>query len=121
MSIIGEITEAPLEYAAEVVDLIGIAILLATAVRFLIHYVGFEIARVRGLDCVFRIRDMRLRLGSYILLALEFMIISDVVHSALKQTLDGLLGLGMLVLIRSAISFFLGLDLKETRQETAET
>lgn len=119
MSVIAEIAEAPLEFAAESVDLIGIAILLIAAVKFLLHYAGFEIARFRGIECVFQIRDMRLRLGSYILLGLEFMIISDVIHSALSRTLDDFLILGVLVLIRSALSFFLSLDLKDTREEKA--
>jgi len=121
MTVIGELAEAPLEYAAQCVDLVGITILLITAVRFLFHYAAFEIARFRHMECVFQIRDMRLRLGSYILLALEFMIISDIIHSALKRTLDDFLVLGILVVIRSVLSFFLSLDLKETREETAET
>lgn len=111
--------EAPLEFAATSIDLVGIAILLIAAVRFLFHYAGFEIARVRGMECVLQIRDMRLSLGSYILLGLEFMIVSDVIHSALSRTLDDFLILGVLVLIRSAISFFLNLDLKDTREERA--
>jgi uncharacterized membrane protein len=120
MTAIGELVETPLEYAAECVELIGIAILLITAVRFLFHYIAFETARVRGMKCVFQIRDMRLRLGSYLLLALEFMIISDIIHTALKRTLDDFFVLGILVVIRSALSFFLSLDLKETREEISE-
>lgn len=116
---IAELVEAPLEFAAEAIDLIGIAILLIAAVKFLFHYAGFEIARFRGMECVSQIRDMRLRLGSYILLGLEFLIISDVIHSALSRTLDDLLILGVLVLIRSALSYFLSLDLKDTREERA--
>ena len=117
MSIITEIADAPLEVAADVVDLVAIAILLIAAVRFLVHYIGIEIARVGGMDCLFQIRELRLRLGSYIMLALEFMIISDVIHSALSRTLDDFLMLGILVLIRSALSFFLGRELKEAEQE----
>ena len=101
------------------IDLIGIAILLIAAVRFLLHYVRFEIGRYRGMECVFQIRDLRLQLGSYILLALEFMIVSDVIHSALSRTLDDFILLGVLVLIRSALSFFLSLDLNDTRVEKA--
>ena len=109
--------EAPLELAAQIIDIIGIAILMIAAVRFLVRYVMLEVARVRGLDCVYRIRDLRLQLGSYILLALEFMIVSDVIHSALSRTMEEFLMLGLLVLIRTALSFFLGLELKEARGE----
>lgn len=108
-----------LEFAADCIDLIGIAILLVAAVKFLFHYVVFEIARSRGIESVIKIRDMRLCLGSYILLALEFMIISDVIHSALTRTLDDFVVLGVLVLIRSALSFFLSMDLKDSQEEKA--
>jgi len=47
------------------------------------------------------------------------MIVSDVIHSALSRTLDDFLILGVLVLIRSALSFFLSLDLKDMREEKA--
>ena len=117
MSIVTEYIEAPLEVASEIIDLIGIAILLIAATKFLMQYARFEFERIRGLAGVIQIRDLRLCLGSYILLALEFMIISDVIHSALRRTLDDLILLGVLVLVRSAISYFLSLDLKEVGEE----
>jgi len=116
---IAEFVAAPLEFAAQSIDLIGIAILLIAALKFLLRYAIFEFARSRGIESVFQIRDMRLCLGSYILLALEFMIVSDVIHSALSRTPDDFLILGVLVLIRSALSFFLSLDLKDMREEKA--
>lgn len=114
-----EFVEAPLELAAQVIDLVGIAILLIAALKFVFHYAMFEFGKIRGMQCVFHIRDLRLQLGSYILLALEFMIVSDVIHSALNRTLDDFLMLGVLVAIRTALSFFLGLDLKDAQEEKA--
>ncbi|MDJ0861956.1 MAG: DUF1622 domain-containing protein [Gammaproteobacteria bacterium] len=116
---IAEFVAASLELAAQSIDFIGIAILLIAALKFLLRYAKFELARFRGIESVFQIRDMRLCLGSYILLALEFMIVSDVIHSALSRTLDDFLILGVLVLIRLALSFFLSLDLKDMREEKA--
>ena len=116
---IPESVEVALEWAASGIDLIGIAILLIAAVRFLFNYARFEIAQFQGMECVLQIREMRMRLGSYILLSLEFVIISDVIHAALSRTLDDILVLGGLVLVRSALSFFLGLDLKEAKEDKA--
>ncbi len=116
---IAEFVAASLELAAQSIDFIGIAILLIAALKFLLRYAKFELARFRGIESVFQIRDMRLCLGSYILLALEFMIVSHVIHSALSRTLDDFLILGVLVLIRLALSFFLSLDLKDMREEKA--
>ena len=106
-----------LEMIAFAIDLVGIAILVYAALRFVVHFLGFEIKRLRGLECVEGIRDMRLRLGSYILLSLEFIIISDVILTAISRNVDDLLALGLLVLIRVVLSFFLGRELNEVKSQ----
>ncbi len=112
-----EQVETVLETIAFAVDLVGIAILVYTAVKFVVHFLGFEIKQRQGLDCVEGIRDMRLRLGSYILLALEFIIISDVIQTAISRSVDDFLSLGLLVIIRVALSFFLGQELNEVKAQ----
>ena len=109
--------EAVLEMIAVAVDLVGISILLVAALKFLVHYVGFEIKRLGGLESCDRIRELRLGLGSYILLSLEFMIVSDIINSALSKNLDDFLLLGLLVVIRTALSYFLGRDLDEVKAQ----
>lgn len=56
-------------------------------------------------------------LGRYILLGLEFMLVSDVIHSFLSPDFDSLLKLGLIVMIRTAISFFLGRELEQASAE----
>ena len=112
-----EQVETVLETIAFAVDLVGIAILVYTAVKFIAHFLGFEIKQLRGLECVEGIREMRLRLGSYILLALEFIIISDVIQTAISRSVDDFLSLGLLVIIRVALSFFLGQELNEVKAQ----
>ena len=104
-----------LEMIAFAIDLVGIAILVLAALKFIAHFVGFEIKRLHGLECVEGIRNLRLPLGSYILLSLEFVIISDIIQSAITRSLDDLLTLGLLVIIRIALSFFLGRELSEVK------
>ena len=97
------------------IDLVGIAILIFAALKFIVHFVGFEIKRLHGLECVEAIRNLRLQLGSYILLSLEFIIISDIIQSAISRNLDDILSLGVIVIIRVALSFFLGRELNEVK------
>jgi uncharacterized membrane protein len=104
-----------LEMIAFAIDLVGIAILVFAALKFIAHFVGFEIKRLHGLECVEGIRDLRLQLGSYILLSLEFIIISDIIQSAISRNLDDILSLGVIVIIRVALSFFLGRELNEVK------
>ncbi len=109
--------ETVLETIAVAIDLIGISILLVAALKFLVHYVSFEIKRLKGLECVDGIRELRLGLGSYILLSLEFMIVSDIINSGLSKNMDDFLLLGLLVAIRTALSFFLGRDLDDAKAQ----
>ncbi len=104
-----------LEMIAFAIDLVGIAILIFAALKFIAHFVGFEIKRLHGLECVEGIRNLRLQLGSYILLSLEFIIISDIIQSAVSRNLDDILSLGVIVIIRVALSFFLGRELNEVK------
>jgi uncharacterized membrane protein len=106
-----------LEMIAFAIDLVGIAILVYAALKFIAHFLGFEIKQLRGLESVEGIRDLRLRLGSYILLSLEFIIISDIIMTGISRNVDDLLALGLLVIIRVALSFFLGRELNEVKAQ----
>lgn len=109
-----------LEVLTIVVDGVGCAILLFTVVKFVLHYAAFEFQRLRGIDCLRHFRDIRLELPSHVILAIDFMVISDVIHSGLAQTRDSLITLGLFVLIRSVLAFFLGLDMKDVRKEAID-
>ena len=55
---------------------------------------------------------LRQQLGRGILLSLEFLIISDIIYTiAIELTLDNLLNLGLVVLIRTFLSFTMELEL----------
>ncbi len=110
-----EQVETVLEMIAAAVDLVGIAILVFAALKFVAHYLALEFKRLKGLECVEGIRDLRLGLGSYILLSLEFIIIADIIRLAISTNMDELLSLGLLVVIRVALSFFLGRELVEVK------
>ncbi len=112
-----EKVEIVLETIALAIDLVGISILVYAALRFVVHFLGFEMKRLQGVETVEGIRDMRLRLGSYILLSLEFIIISDVIRTGISRDLDALLALGLLVIIRVALSFFLGHEMSEVKTQ----
>ena len=94
------------------IDLASIAIMLVGAFRFII---GFTRAEVSGdpLERVKSIDWQRMELGRYILSALELLIVSDIIHTALSLALADLL-FPLLVLIRSMISFFLNREIRRS-------
>ena len=100
-----------------VVDIVGIFILCVGLTKFLYRYVMFEGKRLRGLECALMMRDIRIEVGSYILLALEVMIISDIIHGSISHDIEDLYSLGLLVVMRTAISYFLGEELKELKKQ----
>lgn len=109
-----ESIKAILELVANGCDLIGMFILVVGSLRFLFHYIAFEVKRPPQRPAA--MRELRLHLGSYIALALEFLIVSDVIDTALTRTLDAFFILAILVTIRTAIAYFLGKEMKELKQ-----
>ncbi|WP_068089126.1 DUF1622 domain-containing protein [Polycladidibacter stylochi] len=106
-----------LEYLTILIDFIGYIILMVTAGKFVLQYVKFELHRLSGLSCALAYQNMRMEFLSQVILAIDFMVISDVIKSGLAKDLNTLITLAVFVLIRSALAFFLGLDLKQVQQE----
>lgn len=107
-----------LEWVAAGIDVLSIALMLVGAARFVAGCARAEFSRsdarrVQGIN------HERQELGRYILAGLELLIVSDIIHTALSLKLEDLLFLGLLVLIRSAISFFLDREIREIRAEGA--
>ena len=108
-----------LEWVSDGLDILAIVIMLIGTARFVVGFAAAELARdrverVRGLDCI------RMQLGRYILAALELLIVSDIIHTALSLAFKDLLFLGLLVLIRSLISFFLDREIRDIRAELGD-
>jgi uncharacterized membrane protein len=105
-----------LEWVSAGIDMLSIAIMLIGAARFV---AGFAVAETRrdGAERVQSIDRSRMELGRYILAGLELLIVSDIIHTALSLALNDLIFLGVLVLIRSVISFFLDREIREIREE----
>lgn len=64
-------------------------------------------------------------LGSYILLSLEILIAADIIESIIKPTFQDIAKLGILVIIRTVISYFLNKEiddaLKDKQNETSSS
>jgi len=56
---------------------------------------------------------IRIKLGSYLVLGLEFFIAGDIVKTIITPTWDSLGMLGAIVVIRTILSYFLTKDLKK--------
>ena len=114
--LLGEIGHV-LEWLAVGIDLIGVAIILFGFLVSLISLVRCLAQGVGVLKDMSDLQHVRLQLGRYILLGIEFMIASDIIHTVVTRELTDLAFVAALVAIRTAISFFLGRELAEVQRE----
>ncbi|MFO7887159.1 MAG: DUF1622 domain-containing protein [Eubacteriales bacterium] len=56
--------------------------------------------------------ELRIKLGSYILIGLEILIVADIIETIINPTLEEVARLGAIVLIRTFISYFLEKELE---------
>ncbi len=105
-----------LEWVSAAIELASIVIMLIGSARFIAGFVGAEFRR-DGAERVRRIDRERVELGRYILAGLELFIVSDIIHTALSLALTDLLFLGLLVLIRAVISYFLDREMRQIQEE----
>jgi uncharacterized membrane protein len=100
------------EWVVVAVEVFAIAILLIGLGRFLWDFLTGESLRNDAHERTHRLNMGRIELGRHILAALEVFIVGDLIRTVLHLTLDNVLLLGGLVLIRSAISFFLEREMR---------
>ena len=105
MTIIGDIAE----FVADVIDA-GVIVLLAGGLCFLIGQCVK--LRINGENPQAILLKLRLNLGQLILLALEVLIVSDILHSIAHRSLEDLGVLGAIVVIRILLAYFLDRELE---------
>lgn len=90
---------------------IGALITIWGIIISLIEFLKKEILRRK--ESVQLNEAIRLKLGSYLVLALEFFIAGDIVKTIITPTWQSLGILGAIVVIRTILSYFLTKDLKK--------
>ncbi len=106
--------------AAHIMEAAGVAAMVLGALLS-----GVLLALRRGLGAKEAYRRFRLNLGRAILLGLEFLVAADIIRTVSEEpTLKGVLVLGLIVLIRTFLSFTLTVELEGRwpwqPQQTAE-
>lgn len=95
-------------YVAQIVELCGVIIILvATAVSFAKYFFSLQDAIPRSY------KQLRQDLGKGILLGLEVLVAGDIIATVVaKPSMDGVLALGVIVLIRILLSFSLEIEIE---------
>lgn len=99
-----------IEYAALAIEVLAVAIIMLSITYATFNYLFVSIFRPRTENTY---RQLKLRLGKALLLGLEILVAADIVRTvALEATLQSVAVLGLLVLIRTFLSWALVVELE---------
>ncbi len=100
-----------LSYISRCIGIAGAVIILWGTLISFIRTVKLEALGLSGQDICSKREITRHHFGSYILLGLEFLIAADIVDTIIKPSINELIVLGSVVLIRTVLSFFLNREI----------
>jgi uncharacterized membrane protein len=106
-----------LEWIVTITELLAVGILLLGLARFVGRFVSGDVLRHDAHERSHELNRGRLSLGRHILAALEVLIVADLIRTVLHLTIENILLLGMLVVVRSFISFFLEYEIKALKTD----
>ena len=107
-----------LHYVSLVIGVIGIVIICWGVLLVLVDLIHIEYDHMRGINIRNRRYLLRHHRGAYLLAGLEFLIAADVVRTIIEPTLIELAILGSIIVIRTAISYFLNMEMKHPHYRT---
>lgn len=81
-----------------------------------ISFIRNELGRIKGTYSLKRLNTVKIDFGYYLLLGLDFLIAADVVRTILENTLQDLMILGLSVVIRTLLSYFLGREITDDEE-----
>ena len=106
---------------------VEVLVLAVEAAGAIVIFMGAVIAFVRFLDTGLRHRgephrfvSIRLGLGRFLALGLEFQLAGDILRTAVAPTLLEIGELAAIAAIRTALNYFLAREIKEERAQLAE-
>lgn len=112
MEVIEYIKEV-LSIVSNIVNFIGVLILIYGFGKGVIQFIKNETSRKEKTAFFDSIQNVRSKIGLYILLALDFLIAADIIDSVINQDINELTKLGIAIVIRIAIGYFLGKEINE--------
>ncbi len=98
-----------IEYAALLIELLAVAIIIVSIIFAVGRYLFRRVVRHTGDD---QYHQLKVSLGKALLLGLEVLVAADIVRTvALEATVESVMVLGLLVLIRTFLSWALVVEI----------
>ena len=109
-----------LEHIAAWINIAGVSILLYGFVKFFVKFLGIEFVKYRLKSPIWVLQSLRCEMGVYILLTLDFLIASDIILSIVVLSQEQLIQLGVLILIRITIGYFLSKEIEAIKHDKSD-
>ena len=106
-----------LSLLATIISVISLLIVTYGALIAILSFILNELKRITGTYTPTNRRKLRAVFGTYLLLGLEFLIASDILKTVLEPTMNELIILGGIVVVRTILSVFLNKEIKELETE----
>jgi len=101
------------------IGILGVLVIVFGVAGGVVRFLRSEVQGARGTNVEDDRRRLRHVLGYYLLLGLEFLIAADIIDTLMKPTVQDLIALGAIVLIRTVISLSLNAELKSEKHALA--
>ena len=101
------------------IGILGVLVIVFGVAGGVVRFLRSEVQSARGTNVEVDRKRLRHVLGYYLLLGLEFLIAADIIDTLMKPSVQDLVVLGAIVLIRTVISFSLNAELKSEKQALA--
>lgn len=111
-----ETIKAILKNTALIIDLIGVSILIYGFTKALLRFGRSEFVHSPLNAPLSDLQRVRCEMGVYILLSLDFLIASDIIHTVMDISQEQLIELAAIVVLRTGIGFFLGKEVQELNE-----
>lgn len=99
------------KFLATIINIIGVTILIFGFLKELIKYVITEFKEGILTTPLDAIQKIRCQLGIYILLALDFLIASDIILSIVDLSMQEIYKLSLTIVLRISMGYFLGKEI----------
>lgn len=80
----------------------------------------YEIVKSYGTSGLKAYNAIRFTFSRYLVMALEFELAADIIGTAISPTWDQLGKLAVIAIVRTFLSYYLGLEMKDEKKELAE-
>jgi len=102
----------PMLFMADIIEIVGALIILFGFLKSLSRYVLTEEKDLFSTPFG-NFQKIRCEIGMYILLALDFLIVADIIQTLSQLSSSQLIELSALIILRIAIGYFLGKEIEE--------